>query len=349
MSSSETARSVRFPNASSALNVSEVVSPFQKYFSSRRVQTWSGVNDFDRYPKPLRCDRLQRLPPTRSSARKSCSTDELNFSLLSKFFTSDMGKEMDLNQKVHQLEKSLVFITEEHVSVLKKLHEELTELKNKNQELQFDITMGTGTGYKRSGNREDTCCSENKVKTEKLEKEINKLRAALREALKSNTILITQVELLKREQYLNSGSVPLVPYQPIQFESCPEGMSRAPTPSGPSPKIDEYRDTIYQIDQASTRSRVSSDHISAQKGDRPGHVDKRERHNQQNQIQRLPRLPLRNHVNMPPQQYELHCRRKGSADLPALKQEVIPIINRAEKSRKNKSNPRPRVSNAPHQ
>ncbi|XP_076344675.1 uncharacterized protein LOC143244245 isoform X2 [Tachypleus tridentatus] len=340
MSSSETASSIHLPFASSSLNVSEVVSPFQEYFPPRRIETWSRVNDIDRYPKPLRCDRLQRLPPTCSSDRKSNSAGELNFNVLSNIIMSDTGKEMDLKQKVQQLEKSLLFITGEHVSVLKRLHKELAELKIKNQELQFHITMGTEMAYNKS---------ENKIKTEKLEKEIKNLRAALREALKSNTILITQVELLKREQYVNSDSVPLVPYQPIQFESCPEGMSKAPTPSGPSPRIDEYRETIYQIDQANIKHGLTSDHIRAQKGDRPGCVDKREKYNQQKQLEQLPWLPLRNHVNMSPQQNELHYWRRGSANLPALKQEVIPIIDRTEKSRKNRSDPRARVSNVPHQ
>lgn len=343
MSRSEGTGNVHVPISPSVLAANGLILPLQEptYLPPYRTHFWSRVNHFDRYPRPFHCDRLQRLPPHRSFITTADSTDELNTSLSSRLSISDRREEMDVKQKVHQLEKNLAFVKEQHALVLRSLHEEVEELKEKNRELQFHLTMGTDASDKESSNiKQKSCCSENKVKIDKLEKELKKLRAALRDALKSNAALVTQLELFKREQYLNASSVTTVPYQPIQFETCPERMTRAPQPSGSSHKIDEYRDTIYQIDQASARARIGRGYHSGYYRDGSGYNDSRGRQNQQNH--RLPRFPLRN-TNMSHIQYEIQYRQRSSINLPNLKQQVIPVMDRGEKYRKNRGNPRPQV------
>ncbi|XP_076335522.1 uncharacterized protein LOC143238836 [Tachypleus tridentatus] len=341
MNRSERAGNVHVPISPSVLATSGLILPVQDHthLPLYCAYQWSQANHFDRYPRPLLCDRLQRLPPPRSFFASTGSTNELN-STLPYTHISD-HKEMDLKQKIHQLEKNLAFVKEQHALVLHSLLQEVEELKEKNRELQFQLTMGTD---KESKSAQKSCCNESRAKNEKLEKELKKLRSSLKDALKSNAALVAQVELFKREQYLNASSVATVSYQPISEE-----MTKAPSPSGPSPKMDEYRDTIHQIDQVSARPRVSRSYNNGYHGDRfnkdkSGYIDNRGR---QNQHQRLPRLPLRNHSNMPHQQYELPYQQRSSANLPALKQQVIPIMDRIEKSRKNRGNPRPRVSNVP--
>ncbi|XP_022239097.1 uncharacterized protein LOC111085322 [Limulus polyphemus] len=302
MNRSDRAGNVHVPISPSVLATNGLILPVQdhKHLPVYCAYQWSKANHFNRYPRPLLCDRLQRLPPPRSFIASAGLTDELNSALSYTHIIGDR-KEMDLKQKIHQLEKNLAFVKEQHALVLHSLLQEVEELKEKNRELQFQLTMGTD---KESKSTQKSCCNENRAKNEKLEKELKKLRSSLKDALKSNTALVTQVQLFKREQYLNASSIPTVSYQPIQFETCSEGMTKAPTPSGPSPKMDEYKDTIRQIDQVSARPRVSRNYNNGYHGDRfskdkSGYVDNRGR---QNQHQRLPRLPLRNHSNMPHQQ-----------------------------------------------
>ncbi|XP_023236580.1 uncharacterized protein LOC111635745 [Centruroides sculpturatus] len=158
-------------------------------------QQWSHVSDVDHYPKPLKCDRLQRLPPPRSLST-SRSFPPLSSTASE---TRDLG--MDPVQKVQQLERNLAFVKENHAIVLDSLHKEVEELKKKNRELLFQLVIGIPA---EKANQEKEKPSTPEVppeiqqKIDRLEKEIKKLRSALKESLKTNTCLTNQLEFLKR-------------------------------------------------------------------------------------------------------------------------------------------------------
>lgn len=89
---------------------------------------WSRVNNLDkaRYPKPFVKDKLQPL-----ETRKDME---------------DEDKELDLSgmkpaQRIQYLERSLMFLRQQHTDVLRSLHDEVDGLKKENKDLQFKIVM----------------------------------------------------------------------------------------------------------------------------------------------------------------------------------------------------------------
>eukprot|EP00918_Siedleckia_nematoides_P097606 GHVU01213837.1.p1 GENE.GHVU01213837.1~~GHVU01213837.1.p1 ORF type:complete len:435 (+),score=53.92 GHVU01213837.1:564-1868(+) len=101
---------------------------------------WSRVNTLDkaRYPKPFLKDRLQPLPnvaePTSASNKRQDSMDSEDAEL-------GLVDNMNPGQRIQHLERSIMFLREQHHEVLTNLHEEIDKLKRENKELQFKIVM----------------------------------------------------------------------------------------------------------------------------------------------------------------------------------------------------------------
>lgn len=304
-------------------------------------QQWSHISDIDHFPKPLKCDRLQRLPPPRS-----LSTSRSFPPLSSTPETCDLG--MDPVQKVQQLERNLAFVKENHAIVLESLHKEVEELKKKNRELLFQLVIGIPaekTNQEKEKSSTPEVPPEVQQKIDRLEKEIKKLRSALKESLKTNTCLTNQLEFLKREHYLSSGSGGYPRSSPavMSADNSLEGRQRAPTPSGPSPRIDEYSETLRQIQRATGRPRNGRPGNEGRNGEWSGYSENRRGYCNHHQG-RLPRLPLRNHQNVTQQQYDIPYKERSSNNLPALKQPLFPLMERGDKPRKPRGPHRPRVS-----
>lgn len=99
------------------------------------INQWCRFSVPERLPlQPFRQDRLTRLPlpPSVMATSKvvtSTGAGVLQASALLEKRTGDI----DPFQKVQQLEKNLAFVQESHAIMLKSLHEEIAELKQKNR------------------------------------------------------------------------------------------------------------------------------------------------------------------------------------------------------------------------
>lgn len=88
--------------------------------SNPRHPQWSRVSHLDRvnYSKPFLKDRLQPLP---NVVGEMAESDE----------TQQVGE--NISQRVQYLEKSIVFLRNQHKDMLGNLHEEVESLKMKNK------------------------------------------------------------------------------------------------------------------------------------------------------------------------------------------------------------------------
>ncbi|XP_060564742.1 coiled-coil domain-containing protein 74A-like isoform X2 [Ruditapes philippinarum] len=88
---------------------------------------WSRVNTLNRgsYPKPFTKDKLMPV------ADKVGDEDDRTVDL----------SELNPAQRIHHLERSIMFLKQQHAEVLKSLHEEIDSLKKENKDLQFKIVM----------------------------------------------------------------------------------------------------------------------------------------------------------------------------------------------------------------
>ncbi|GFW33670.1 CCDC92 domain-containing protein [Trichonephila clavipes] len=330
------------------------------------ISQWCRFSIPERLPlKPFRQDRLTRLPlpPAVMATSKVSSTAGAGNLTTPSVPTEKYDGDVDPFQKIQQLEKNLAFVRENHAFMLKGLHEEIAELKQKNRELLFEIITGMPPVPKDvTDEPEDRDSPEEKQdKIEKLEKEIRKLRGALKDAMKANSSLSNQLQELKRDQYGKHSSRKKV-YTQTPSDSAIDDEHLSHSPCGPSPQMDEYSDTLRQIQRA-------TNHRSGRRDDRRhrndegrndwsdtyvrnnnGYQHHHHRHHhhrnqpqkspQQHQEQpRLPRLPLRNQQNYSHHQFELQFRRSTNA-LPALKP-LLPVVDhRLDKPRKSRG-PRP--------
>ncbi len=101
---------------------------------------WSRLNTLDkaRYPKPFLKDRLQRLPPTDSAgSRTSMDSGESQGSgHVAAGVTFEDQEVFDLsnpNLRITHLERSLLFLQQQHQEVLTSLHGEIDDLKRENK------------------------------------------------------------------------------------------------------------------------------------------------------------------------------------------------------------------------
>ncbi|XP_035207909.1 la-related protein 6B-like, partial [Stegodyphus dumicola] len=232
-------------------------------------------------------------------------------------------------------------------------------------ELLFELVTGMPALPKEcvEKNVEKDTSEEQKDKIEKLEKEIRRLRGALKDAMKTNSSLSNQLQQLKREQYSRSSRNKGFSRTPS--DSTVDDMHRMHSPSGPSPQMEEYADTLRQIQRAAThrsgkreerRNRNNEGNGEWNDGyirNGNGYQQHHHRHHhhhhhqaqkspqQRQQQPRLPRLPLRNQQNYSHQQYEVQYRQRSSNTLPALKQPLVPVVDhRLDKPRKSRG-PRP--------
>ncbi|KAJ8313111.1 hypothetical protein KUTeg_009220 [Tegillarca granosa] len=92
---------------------------------------WSRVNTLDRgrYPKSFVKDKAQS---SQDANKKETMIEEERQVDLS---------ELNPTQRIHHLERSVVFLKQQHSEVLKHLHEEIEGLKKENKDLQFKIVM----------------------------------------------------------------------------------------------------------------------------------------------------------------------------------------------------------------
>nr|KAG5686090.1 hypothetical protein BaRGS_021342 [Batillaria attramentaria] len=171
---------------------------------------WSRINTLDkaRYPKPFLKDKLQPI-----ETRKDMEDEDKDLDLAG----------MNPAQRIQYLERSLLFLRQQHTDVLHALHDEVDGLKKENKDLQFKIIMsqkaqqqqqqqnseanrgGKGTTQDGHEEREFSAASSSQSKTvggsntgtreERLdelkviflEEEIKELKHALRETRNRNT------------------------------------------------------------------------------------------------------------------------------------------------------------------
>lgn len=100
------------------------------------ISQWCRFTVPERLPlQPFRQDRLNRLPlpPSVAMATSKVATLSGAGSFPSLQLEKQRGGGVDPLQKIQQLEKSLVFVRENHAFMLKGLHDEVAELKQKNR------------------------------------------------------------------------------------------------------------------------------------------------------------------------------------------------------------------------
>ena len=100
------------------------------------LPSWSRVSSLDRsrYPKPFLRDRLQTLPPP---GRKHSSTSDAEQTPLSMDIQLLDNLSAAEQQKLVCYDKSIRFLQQQHADTLKKLHEEIEQLKQENKGIEF--------------------------------------------------------------------------------------------------------------------------------------------------------------------------------------------------------------------
>ena len=107
---------------------------------------WSRINTLDkaRYPKPFLKDRLQPLPNTQmeggvpfSGAKRTDSQESQEEGLDGGYGAQGAGAEVNPNQRIQHLEKSIQFLQIQHQEVLVNLHDEIEKLKRENKGSYF--------------------------------------------------------------------------------------------------------------------------------------------------------------------------------------------------------------------
>ncbi|XP_015912108.1 uncharacterized protein [Parasteatoda tepidariorum] len=319
------------------------------------INQWCRFSIPERLPlKPFRQDRFNRLPLPPSIMATSKVVSNSGAAPQQTVLNEKRG--VDPFLKIQQLEKSLAFVQENHAIMLKSLHEEIEDLKLKNRELLFELVTGVPALPKEVSDKEkETSDEQHTEAVEKLEKEIRKLRSALRDAAKVNSSLSNQVQDLKRDQYSKHVSRNKN-YNKTPPDSAIDDGQQIHSPNGSSPQMEDYSDTLRQIQRA-------SNHRNGKREDRRNRHDDckldwsdsyvrngngyRHHHNyhhhqpqkspRQQHQPRLPRLPLRNQQNYSHQQYEIQYHQRSSNTLPALKQPLVPVVDhRLDKSRKSR-------------
>ncbi|XP_069135505.1 coiled-coil domain-containing protein 74A-like isoform X2 [Argopecten irradians] len=90
---------------------------------------WSRINTLDRgrYPKPFVKDKVTGS----TDGRKEGEEEERDVDI----------SELNPSQRIHHLERSIMFLRQQHQEVLKSLHDEIEILKKENKDLHFKIVM----------------------------------------------------------------------------------------------------------------------------------------------------------------------------------------------------------------
>ncbi|CAH8628081.1 unnamed protein product [Dicrocoelium dendriticum] len=96
--------------------------------------------------------------------------------------------------KVDSLEKSIVFLREQHEHMLKGLHEEIEHLRRANKALQFRLVMCCCSTSSAPSKPTESTCSRS---VSDLKNEVTELRRLLEEERKKNALLSQQVETIQ--------------------------------------------------------------------------------------------------------------------------------------------------------
>ncbi|XP_076434951.1 coiled-coil domain-containing protein 74B-like [Babylonia areolata] len=191
---------------------------------------WSRVNNLDkaRYPKPFVKDKHQP-----AGARQNMEEEENDLDLSG----------MNPAQRIQYLERSLMFLRQQHSDVLRALHGEVEGLKKENKDLQFKIVMSQKGQHSMSPEQPGTKAVEelsvrdisassrrskhlagsssreerlDELKVIFLEEEIKELKHALRETRNKNTYVQQLLEQSEETRKRQQASLDSLKYQATQ-------------------------------------------------------------------------------------------------------------------------------------
>ncbi|XP_074642197.1 coiled-coil domain-containing protein 74A-like [Tubulanus polymorphus] len=119
----------------SSMDINQQLPPLQQ-----QMPQWSRVGALDkaRYPKPFLKDRLQPLPPTNDNSSVKTRENSADSSERSIEIKKDLNAS---SSRVQHLERSILFLKQQHCDILSSLHQEIDTLKKENKELQFQLVM----------------------------------------------------------------------------------------------------------------------------------------------------------------------------------------------------------------
>lgn len=219
---------------------------------------WSRVNTLNRggYPKPFVKDKLQPI------VDKNVGDEEERMVDLS---------ELNPAQRIQYLERSIIFLKQQHTEVLRSLHEEIEGLKKENKDLQFKLIMSqreqqqqqqqqngnasasskqSKNGKERGLEKEDKL---DELKIIFLEEEIKELKHALRESRNRNTYLTQVVEQNEESKRKQQHTIDTLKYQLSQgnaeslTEQLTSGVNLFNQPNGRQPTLAECEAVIKRL------------------------------------------------------------------------------------------------------
>lgn len=305
---------------------------------------WSRVNTLNRggYPKPFTKDKLLPAPEKIGDEEEG---------------VVDLA-ELNPAQRIHHLERSIMFLKQQHAEVLKSLHEEIDNLKKENKDLQFKIVMSQkqqqqqhhqqqqavgSASSRRSRTGKETRLMEKEDKLDELkiiflEEEIKELKHALREARNRNSYLtqvIEQNEDIKKKQ---QHTIDTMKYQLSQgnaanlAEELTSGQSLFNLPGGRQPTLAECEAIIRRLQQVNEQQQHELDNLKSDLRDvlyshkwtpdayllAKAYVAEDE-HKDIEKDKSLPKLHMKNQSRKLP---EIAYIQRDMVNLPALKQTV---------------------------
>ncbi|KAK7455715.1 hypothetical protein BaRGS_00039455 [Batillaria attramentaria] len=215
---------------------------------------WSRINTLDkaRYPKPFLKDKLQPI-----ETRKDMEDEDKDLDLAG----------MNPAQRIQYLERSLLFLRQQHTDVLHALHDEVDGLKKENKDLQFKIIMkfsaasssqSKTVGGSNTGTREERL---DELKVIFLEEEIKELKHALRETRNRNTYVQQLYEQSEDARKQLQASHDSLKYQMSHggaqisqmAEQIAEGQSPLTEPNGRPLSLVECQAIIRHLQQVNER------------------------------------------------------------------------------------------------
>ncbi|XP_021370442.1 coiled-coil domain-containing protein 74A-like isoform X1 [Mizuhopecten yessoensis] len=137
---------------------------------------WSRINTLDRgrYPKPFVKDKVTGGP----EGRKEGEEEERDVDI----------SELNPSQRIHHLERSILFLRQQHQEILKSLHDEIEILKKENKDLHFKIVMS-----QKQHQEKQTANSQHESSKERSRNEGNS--RALEKEYSSNSLISQTLEL----------------------------------------------------------------------------------------------------------------------------------------------------------
>lgn len=264
--------------------------------------------------------------------------------------------ELNPAQRIQHLEKSIMFLKQQHGEVLKSLHDEIDNLKKENKDLQFKIVMsqkqqqqqhhsGGTVGNASASSRRSRGKLEKEDKLDELkiiflEEEIKELKHALREARNRNAYLsqvVDQNEDFKKKQ---QHTIDTLKHQLSQgnaanlAEQITSGASLFNLPGGRQPTLAECEAIIRRLQQINEHQQHELDNLKSDLRDvlyshkwtpdayllAKAYVAEDEtKEVLEMKDKSLPKLPMKNQSRKLP---EIAYIQRDTVNLPALKQTV---------------------------